>query len=330
MGDDVKSKRRLPLRELFVILLLFVVATMLVLPVLRTTRTAVLDRTCAGNLKQWSQIFSQYRSENDRLNPTPHGFEPYGAASNASGCSNIDDAFDFAPSVPLIFPDYATDFTLLACPDAPGILPPVMLGPAVLRPPRLDPGVFGIAQGSCDATGSITRPGASYTYLGFEQIYSNDRDLQISQEMARQAGLPASGPAGVVALLKRLQVTRSDSYDMIQGVSGQAFIVSQILEALGPAHAEELKYMMLPLSEQANNPALVVEVGVDRSDEVARYPILAVMWDAIRQDSSGNPIFHHNEPAGCNVLFMDGHVEFKPYPGDFPVSRGFATMQAVR
>jgi len=27
-------------------------------------------------------------------------------------------------------------------------------------------------------------------------------------------------------------------------------------------------------------------------------------------------------PGGCNVLYMDGHVEFIKYPGKFPVSEG--------
>jgi len=29
-------------------------------------------------------------------------------------------------------------------------------------------------------------------------------------------------------------------------------------------------------------------------------------------------------PGGCNVLFMDGHVEFERYPGDHVVSEAMA------
>jgi prepilin-type processing-associated H-X9-DG protein len=50
---------------------------------------------------------------------------------------------------------------------------------------------------------------------------------------------------------------------------------------------------------------------------------LAVMWDEI----SGDDATHFNHvPGGCNVLFMDGHVEFLRYNGPFgnrfPVNRG--------
>ena len=47
---------------------------------------------------------------------------------------------------------------------------------------------------------------------------------------------------------------------------------------------------------------------------------LAVMWDFIE----GNRVSAFNHvPGGCNVLYMDGHVEFIRYPGEFPVSEAF-------
>jgi prepilin-type processing-associated H-X9-DG protein len=31
-------------------------------------------------------------------------------------------------------------------------------------------------------------------------------------------------------------------------------------------------------------------------------------------------------PGGCNVLYMDGHVEFVRYPGETPVSVAWAKI----
>ena len=31
-------------------------------------------------------------------------------------------------------------------------------------------------------------------------------------------------------------------------------------------------------------------------------------------------------PGGCNVLYMDGHVEFKKYPTETPVSVAWAAL----
>jgi prepilin-type processing-associated H-X9-DG protein len=51
---------------------------------------------------------------------------------------------------------------------------------------------------------------------------------------------------------------------------------------------------------------------------------LPVCWDAIGQVEDGAAHFNHI-PSGCNVLYLDGHVEFVRYQrgdGEFPVDRG--------
>jgi prepilin-type processing-associated H-X9-DG protein len=47
---------------------------------------------------------------------------------------------------------------------------------------------------------------------------------------------------------------------------------------------------------------------------------LAVFWDV---PSMNIGEFNH-VPGGCNVGYLDGHVEFLKYPGDFPVCEGMA------
>ncbi|NLT60446.1 MAG: hypothetical protein GXX88_07375, partial [Candidatus Hydrogenedentes bacterium] len=36
--------------------------------------------------------------------------------------------------------------------------------------------------------------------------------------------------------------------------------------------------------------------------------------------TSGAVTEFNHVPGGCNVLYMDGHVEFIKYPGKFPVT----------
>ena len=50
-----------------------------------------------------------------------------------------------------------------------------------------------------------------------------------------------------------------------------------------------------------------------------------VMWDDVSSEI-GN--FNHL-PAGSNVLYMDGHVEFLKYPGKFPVSPAWAELMGI-
>jgi prepilin-type N-terminal cleavage/methylation domain-containing protein/prepilin-type processing-associated H-X9-DG protein len=52
---------------------------------------------------------------------------------------------------------------------------------------------------------------------------------------------------------------------------------------------------------------------------------MPVQWDWLGVVPSS---FNH-VPGGCNVLFLDGHVEFIKYPGDFPVTETFAELANV-
>jgi prepilin-type processing-associated H-X9-DG protein len=47
---------------------------------------------------------------------------------------------------------------------------------------------------------------------------------------------------------------------------------------------------------------------------------LAVFWDV----PSANVGEFNHAPGGCNVGYLDGHVDFLRYPGDFPVCEGMA------
>ena len=52
---------------------------------------------------------------------------------------------------------------------------------------------------------------------------------------------------------------------------------------------------------------------------------MPVYWDWLGVD----PASFNHVPGGCNVLFLDGHVEFIKYPGKFPVTSLFAQLANV-
>jgi prepilin-type processing-associated H-X9-DG protein len=49
-----------------------------------------------------------------------------------------------------------------------------------------------------------------------------------------------------------------------------------------------------------------------------------VMWDDI--NTGEFTAFMNHVPGGCNVLYMDGHVDFIKYPGETPVSVAWARL----
>jgi prepilin-type N-terminal cleavage/methylation domain-containing protein/prepilin-type processing-associated H-X9-DG protein len=53
---------------------------------------------------------------------------------------------------------------------------------------------------------------------------------------------------------------------------------------------------------------------------------LWVITDDIRAD---NPEWMNHIPGGCNVLYLDGHVDFVRYPGEFPISPGWLVFLEI-
>ena len=51
---------------------------------------------------------------------------------------------------------------------------------------------------------------------------------------------------------------------------------------------------------------------------------IPIMWDTISGDPDQLLSEFNHIPGGCNVLYMDGHVEFVKYQTKFPVTSFFA------
>jgi prepilin-type processing-associated H-X9-DG protein len=68
---------------------------------------------------------------------------------------------------------------------------------------------------------------------------------------------------------------------------------------------------------------LITDINSPAESATSLSPI-PVMWDLFATESS---VFNHL-PGGANVLYLDGHVEFIKYPGNYPVTRWVASSQS--
>jgi prepilin-type processing-associated H-X9-DG protein len=80
-----------------------------------------------------------------------------------------------------------------------------------------------------------------------------------------------------------------------------------------------------------NNPAAsaLAQSEVPIMTDVFQASNVSFTTGAVKYADSGIQTFNH-VPGGCNVLYMDGHVEFIKYPGDYPVSVMSATIVSGR
>jgi prepilin-type N-terminal cleavage/methylation domain-containing protein/prepilin-type processing-associated H-X9-DG protein len=69
----------------------------------------------------------------------------------------------------------------------------------------------------------------------------------------------------------------------------------------------------------------ITDINNPAASAVAQSEV-AVMWDEV---AALEGAFNHI-PGGCNVLYMDGHVEFRKYPDtEFPVTPEWAEIDAI-
>lgn len=277
--------------------LLVVIATMgilaaILLPALSRAREAANRAHCQSNLKQMGTVLKMYAGESRGLLPP----------IRSTYCDGTPVAFDQMADIQTLFPEYLADYAVLACPSALDSGDPLEIWD--VRPNNSPVGMQDYLETTpdglvlsgdgridpCEVTGAVP-----YSYLGWA----------IPAELTAPANLPDLA-MNIQALAMdwlmdthtaRLVADGDWSFDPpVAGYDG-AWRLREGIERF--------------LITDIDNPAASAKAQSE----------LAVIWDAI---AGGASMFNH-VPGGANVLYLDGHVEFRRWAngdGPFPVNDG--------